>query len=60
MICSDLHVFYNVFEGRQALICSDLQAANQAQITANQCAEKHEKQQRANQVICSDLHVICG
>ena len=47
------------FEGRQALICSDLQAANQAQIIANQRAEKHETQQRANQVICNDLQLIC-
>ncbi len=57
MICTWFSVF---FEGRQALICSDLQGASQPQISANQRAEKHWKQHVANHVICSDLQLICG
>ena len=48
------------FEDRQALICSDLRAANQAQISANQRAEKRLKRRFANHVICADLRLICG
>ena len=43
------------FEGQPGVICSDLQVANQVQISANQRAEKHSKRQLANHVICSDL-----
>ena len=40
------------FRCRMALICSDSQLANQAQIGAN-------LQQFANQLICNDLQLIC-
>ena len=60
MICGCLYAFFIVFEDRHALICSDFQAANQAQISANQCAEKHLKRRFANHVICIDLRLICG
>ncbi len=57
MICSCFTMF---FEGQQALICGDLQGANQLQISANQRAEKCLKRRFANHVICGDLRLICG
>ena len=48
------------FEGRQALIRSDLQLASQLQISANHRSENRLLQRFANHVICGDLRLICG
>ena len=47
------------YVGRPGVIYSDLQGANQVQISAHQGIEKLRKRELANQLIYIDLHPIC-